>query len=93
MGQPNGTTNGTANGTAHKAHENESNDLPLDDHDRTRSDRCTHAEWDKQTSVPFENPVADNDLSNGTSTEDSRGDDHDGLEVRQPLGWDEVLGL
>ena len=44
-------------------------------------------------SVPFENPVADNDLSNGTSTEDSRGDDHDGLEVRQPLGWDEVLGL
>ena len=93
MGQPNGTTNGTANGTAQKTHENESNDLPLDDHDLTRLDRCTQAEWDKQTSVPFENPVADNDLSNGTSTEDSRGDDHDGLEVRQPLGWDEVLGL
>ena len=85
--------NGTANGTASKAPQNESNDLAPDVHNQMRLDRCTHAEWDKQKGVPFENPVADNDLSNGTSTEDSRVDDLDGLEVRQPLSWDDVLGL
>ena len=35
-------------------------------------DRCTHAEWDKQKGVPFENPVVESDLSNGTSTEENR---------------------
>ena len=71
MGQPNGTANGTTCGTAEKCIPS-NNSLPLEDHGRMRMDRCTHAEWDKQKGVPFENPVMESDLSNGTSTEDSR---------------------
>ena len=92
MGQPNGTANGTTIAITEKGVLS-NNFLPKDNRDRTGLDGYTHAEWDKQKGVPFENPVVDSDVSNGTSTEESRDSALTGLEVRQPPSWDEVLGL
>ena len=72
MGQPSGTTSGTTSGTALKAPENESSASPPDELKRTGLDRCTHPKWDKQNSVPLENPVTEGDVPSGTSTEENR---------------------
>ena len=68
MGQPSGTTSGTAL----KAPENESSASPPDELKRTGLDRCTHPKWDKQNSVPLENPAIEGDVPSGTSTEENR---------------------
>ncbi len=92
VGQPSGTTSGTTSGTAPKTPQNEQNDLTPDEHNRTRSDRYTNPQWDNLNPVPLENSVTDSNLPSGTSTEDSRANGLEGLEVRQPPSWDEILG-
>ena len=67
MGHPNGTTNGTAQ-KSDELHSSNSETVQ----DQASTNRCTHPQWDKQKAVPFKNPVADSDLSNGTIFEGSK---------------------